>query len=80
MSDLRRHGRELLDASRSERTPSQQVKEQLIASLLEAAAQAALPAGEALPLASRLSRSGKALVLALLALAIGLGIYLAGRP
>jgi hypothetical protein len=47
---------------------------------LEAAAQTALPADEALPLASRLSRSGKALVLALLALAIGLGIYLAGRP
>lgn len=79
MSELRRHGRELLEASRRERTPAPEAKERLLRSLLETAAQVSLDAHEAPPLAQRLSRSAKALVLGGLVLAIVGVTWLLGR-
>lgn len=80
MNDLRRDGRELLEASRRERTPGAELKQRLLAELLAAAARATPAADEPPPLASRLSSSSKALILAALVLAIALAIFLAGRP
>jgi hypothetical protein len=79
MSELRRHGRELLEASRRERTPPPEVKERLLQSLLETAAQMSLAADEAPPLSQRLSFGAKALVLGGLVLTILGATWLASR-
>jgi hypothetical protein len=79
MSELRRHGRELLDASRQRRTPSAEQTRQLIARLVEAAAQTARDAPTRPPLAQRLSRRAKLLVLAALVGAVAFALYVASR-
>lgn len=80
MSELRRHGRELLQASRQRRTPSAEQTRQLVARLVEAAAQTAQDAPTQPPLAQRLSRRAKLLVLAALLGAVALALHLASSP
>lgn len=79
MSELRRHGRELLEASRRERTPSLERKQRLLAALLETAAQSTRAAQEPPPLAQRLAPRVKLLILAALVAAILGGIWLASH-
>lgn len=79
MSELRRHARELLDASRRERTPSAERKQRVMQRLMESAAQTSLDAREPLPLAQRLSTRSKGLVLLLLAGTILGGMWAASR-
>ncbi|RYZ06303.1 MAG: hypothetical protein EOO73_16700 [Myxococcales bacterium] len=79
MSELRRHGRELLEASRRERTPSAERKQRILEKLLESAAQTTLAAREPPPLAERLSPRTKALVLVVLVAAIVVGMWAASR-
>jgi hypothetical protein len=79
MSELRRHGRDLLEASRRRRTPSAERKQRLVARLVDAAAQTAQDAPTRPPLAQRLSRRAKLLVLAALLGTVALVLYLAGR-
>lgn len=79
MSELRRHGRELLEASKRERTPSPQHKQRLIRQLLESAAQASRAAQEPAPLDQRLGWREKVLLLSALSLAIGGAIWLVSR-
>jgi hypothetical protein len=80
MSELRRHGRDLLDASRRRRTPSAEHKHQLVEQLVNAAAQTAHDAPTRPPLAQRLTRRAKLLVLLALLSAVAFGLYLASSP
>lgn len=79
MSELRRHGLQLLDASRRERTPSAELRQRLLTHLLESAAQTSLASREPVPLAERLSTSAKLLVLVGVVATIVSGIWLLGR-
>jgi hypothetical protein len=80
MSQLRRYGRDLLDASRRRRTPSPERKHQLIEQLVSAAAQTAHDAPTRPPLAQRLSPRAKVVVLFALLSAVAVGLYLASAP
>jgi hypothetical protein len=79
MSELRRHGRELLEASRRERTPSAERRQRLLKKLLETAAQTSLAAREPLPLSQRLGARTKALVVLLVVATIVGGMWAASR-
>lgn len=79
MSELRRHARELLEASRRERTPGAERKQRVMQRLMESAAQTSLDAREPPPLAQRLSPRTKGLVLVLLAVTILGGMWAASR-
>jgi len=78
MSELRPHGRELLDAARRERSLTQAERARLLEDL-HAAALAARERDDSWWLSRRLSRTGKLLVLLGLAALIALGVYLAGH-
>jgi hypothetical protein len=73
MNELRPHGRELLDAARRERTPNPAQRERLLGELLAAADPG--PASGAPGGRRKLSKGAQALLLAALALAIGLALY-----
>jgi hypothetical protein len=79
MNELSRYGRELLNASRRERTPEPQRKQRLLEKLLTSAAQTSLAAREPPPLAQRLGTPEKLLVLLGLLLMIAAGMWLASR-
>jgi hypothetical protein len=79
MSELRRHGRELLEASRRERTPPAPLKRRLMVKLLESAAQTSLDAHEPPPLAQRLGVASRSAVVIALVFAILSGLWLASR-
>lgn len=79
MSELRRHGRELLEASRVERTPRADLRERLLSQLLESAAQTSLAGAEPVPLAQRLGSRTKAFLVAGLAVVIFGGMCLLSR-
>jgi len=78
MTELRSHGRELLDAARRERTLSQAERTRLLEGLY-AAATAARADDDSWWLARRLGRWGRLLVLLGLAALIALGVYLASH-
>ena len=78
MTELRRHGRELLEAARRERTPSPVERERALTGLMAAAAQAALASERPAPLAKRLPPLAKLLILVILFLAIAVGSYCLG--
>jgi len=73
MHELRPHGRELLAAARRERTPSPAERERLLGELLAAADPG--PASGASGARRKLTGPLRVLLLAALALAIGLILY-----
>jgi len=77
MSELRPYGRELLEAARRERTPTDAERARMLKALLAAAEHARL-AVETRP-ASRLNAASKVLVLVALAALIAFGVYMAGH-
>lgn len=79
MSELRRHGRELLDASRLRRTPLSEQKRKIVEGLVATAAQTAHDVSTRPPLAQRLSGRAKVLVLLTLLAAVALATYWLGR-
>lgn len=78
MTELRRHGRELIEAARRERTPTPEERQRVMSVLMAAAAQAALQNEQRAPLAKRLPPVAKLLLLTLLFLAIAAGSYWVG--
>jgi hypothetical protein len=79
MSELRRHGRELLEASRRERTPAAERRRRLLEKLLENAAQTSVAAREPPPLEQRLGLETKVLVAVGVLVTIAGGLWLASR-
>lgn len=79
MSELRRHGRELLEASRRERTPGAERKRRLLEKLVETAAQASVAAREPPPLEQRLGLTTKVLVVVGVLVTIVGGLWLVSR-
>ena len=80
MNEIGRHGRDLLDDARRERTPDATARERVFAGLMEDTAVARLakavePRTESRPL----TPVGKWLLLIMLAAAVAAGVYAAGH-
>jgi hypothetical protein len=77
MSQLRRHGRELLDSAKRDHTPDAETRARLLRSLLEHAA--ATHSASLVPLEKTLSRRTKITILCLTLLLLIAAVYLAGH-
>lgn len=80
MSELRRHGRQLLDEARRERTPDAAARERVFRALVATTDLASTPSASNAPLSRKpLTGFSKWLALAGLAALVMVGVYLAGH-
>lgn len=80
MSELRRHGRQLLDEARRERTPDAAARERVFRALVATTDLTSTPSASDAPLSHQpLTGVSKWLVLAGLAALVIAGVYLAGH-
>lgn len=80
MNEIGRHGRELLDDARRERTPDAEARERVFAALMEDTAVTKLAkAVKPRPESKPLTPVGKCLVLLGLVAAVAAGVYAAGH-
>jgi|GEM_PF-5981913 len=80
MNEIGRHGRQLLDDARRERTPDAAARERVFAALMkDTAVTKQAPVAKPRPESRPLTPLGKCLVLLGLAIAVATGLYAAGH-